>query len=135
MKLNVNGIHIEEEVTEQVLEKYLLSLPGGDEDSFLILEKSELTYMQVSGKLSEGVILEYQEGSVSEHYLCSNIPLKGIQVIAVFKNYLSGSESWKSLLTWEKEKLEATSSFISTPLMVLALLGFLGCWFWWSAVI
>lgn len=125
MKLNLNGNDIDEIVTESILEKHLMSLPGGDADSFLILSKSELSYIQTSGSPNEGFILEYQEGDIAKHYTCTTSPLSTSQVLNAFRGYLLGSESWKVDLSREKEDLSSGSSrFGAFKILLIGLLIF-----------
>ncbi len=73
-----------------------------DSDSFAILAKSKLTYMQTVGSESEGYSLEYQEGSIDEHYECTN-DLSREDVIEALQAYRTGDESWRTRFRWERE--------------------------------
>lgn len=126
MKLHVNGNDLEVEVTEQNLEHHLLSLPGGEEDSFLILSKDDYSYMQTSGSAKEGFILEYQEGDLAEHYTCTTMPLSTHQVVEAFKNYLKNSDAFKTDLKWEKEDFANESSGLGKIVLIIIALIFLG---------
>lgn len=74
-----------------------------DSDSFAILAKSRLTYMQATGSKQEGYDLEYQEGSIDEHYECMN-ELTQEDVIAALQAYRVGDGGWKSKFEWEKKE-------------------------------
>ncbi len=127
MELNVNEEYLEVAITEDLIEEKLRSLPG-ENDSFLILSKSDMVYMQTAGNFNEGFILEYQEGSVDEHYSCINDPLTNDQVVKAFKDYLNGNLNWKKDLIWEKEDLNISNS--SWPLVIVVLLVIAAILYW-----
>lgn len=127
MKLNVNGDDLDVVVTEDLLEEKLRSLPGKG-DSFLILSKTEMDYMQTAGSFQEGFILEYQGGSTDEHYTCANDPLTNDQVVQAFKDYLNENANWKSDLIWQKE--ESNAGGMNWPVILLVLLVVAGILYW-----
>jgi len=128
MQLNINGDDLDVVVTEELLEEKLRSLPG-EGDSFLILSKNEMTYMQTSGSIQEGFILEYQEGSVDEHYACTNSPLTQDLLVQAFKDYLNGKPDWINDLTWEKEDIQTASFSWLLVIVVLFVLAAIAYWF------
>ncbi len=107
MKLYCPTLGIEnEEASLGKLEYALRNLPG-KEDPFLILEKSEMTYMQAE-YLEKGYKLEYQIKTVEEHYRsCNEISIE--EAITAFRGYFSKLDLWKHEL--EFEKIEIQSKF------------------------
>ncbi len=81
----------------------LAALSGGD--SFAILSRDELTYVQAAGARTEGFVLEYQMGSIDQHYRStdSNLPLS--TVTDVFQRYAAEDDSWQSRTAWRREDL------------------------------
>ena len=81
----------------------LAALPGGD--SFAILSRDELTYVQAAGARTEGFVLEYQTGSIDQHYRStdSNLPLS--TVTDVFQRYAAEDDSWQSRTAWRRDDL------------------------------
>jgi hypothetical protein len=75
----------------------------GSDDSFAILTRSGcgLTYIQVHGGVSVGFHLEYQEGSIDEHFECIN-ELSQKDVVVIFQAYSNRDESWKINFRWKK---------------------------------
>jgi hypothetical protein len=82
----------------------LKALPGGD-DSFAILSRDEMTYMQTTGSAAGGFELEYQAGSTREHYMCTNRQVSLDVTIRVFQLYAQRDVRWLSEVAWEPEPL------------------------------
>lgn len=126
MELVVNGTVAASPVNDELLEQSILSLTG-EGDSFVILSRNDMTYMQTSGDPKNGFILEYQEESVDQHYSCTDGDLSASQVVQAFQWYLSGDGRWKTDLKWENE-LDSlpTGSRIQTivAIMGIAIAGF-----------
>ena len=99
------------------IEQCLKSLfeEGGD-DGFVILADedkepgNEGYYMQVAyNGRDKGFVLEYQDGSVDEHYQCLTISLgaQGLQeVTQAFLSYLHATEEWKTSIESKTIELE-----------------------------
>lgn len=132
MILNVNGEDLDVKVTGSIIEQKLKSLTNEGE-SFLILSKSFLTYMQTNGSFKDGFVLEYQIDNTDQHYKCITEPLTNEQVVKAFKNYLAGNDKWKTDLIWEKEIIpndnennyESSTSYT----VILALIGAAIVWY------
>jgi hypothetical protein len=71
-------------------------------DAYIILSSSEYTYMQCAGDQNVGFQLEYQAGSVDEHYQATEAPLDTDTIILKFSEYLAGKPSWKDGVKWKK---------------------------------
>lgn len=75
-----------------------------DEDDFAVLSKNEMTYIQaaLSHFEDEGFILEYQEGSIEQHYTATEKRIPKEAILSAFFAYLKGDASWKNAYLWEK---------------------------------
>ncbi len=106
------------------------ALPGGV-DSFAILSRDELTYLQAGGGPSEGFLLEYQEGSLDQHYRSSEESLSLSTVTSAFRLYAAEDPSWRSGVTWKRDDLDQYSA--GFPLLAIALItaAVLGLILWW----
>ena len=102
MELVINGDTVAEPVTDALIAQSINSLTG-DGDSFAILAKASETYMQTSGGPSYGFILEYRNGSESEHYSCSNNELTADEVIWAFQSYFADDGQWETKLEWQTQ--------------------------------
>ncbi len=50
-------------------------------------------------------ILEYQEGSLAEHFEAVHKGIALDAIVATFTKYMKGDESWRSDFTWKRMKL------------------------------
>ena len=75
----------------------IFSMIADESDSWMILGKSEMTFMQ-----TDGTALEYQEGSLDSHYYCPDANLSPEKMIQALKSYARGDNWWKQAITWEK---------------------------------
>lgn len=101
MELNVNGNLFAAEATEEDIHLGLVQLTG-DGDSFAILGVDEMTYIQTSGWPQAGFDLEYQAGSVEEHFRCTDANVSLDMVRQAFNAYLSEDDSYLSSCKWER---------------------------------
>jgi len=78
----------------------------GGSNSLAILTKSGsgFTYMQTRGGKSTGFTLEYQEGSIYEHFECIDDDLMQDDVIDALQAYRNRDESWKTDFEWVKQE-------------------------------
>ncbi|KAB2899230.1 MAG: hypothetical protein F9K31_08120 [Dokdonella sp.] len=118
-----DGLTLANPSTEQISEA-LASLRSG-QDSFAILSKGEETYVQVAGSPAEGFILEYRDGSESNHFRAqaSLLPLSTIQDI--FEKYAQGDATWRSRVTWEpwgSDSQTVTRSGLPFPAIIAVVL-------------
>ncbi len=97
------GRQLADPSASQIAEELAALSSGGD--SFAVLSRDELTYIQAAGARSEGFILEYQAGSIDQHYRStdSNLPLS--TVTDAFQLYAAEDSSWQSRTTWRREDL------------------------------
>lgn len=116
----VNGDTINEPVTTDLIARYIRSL-GGDGDSFAILARGPQVYMQTAGDDDDGFMLEYRNGSESEHYVCSNPHLTHNDVIQAMQRYLENDSRWKTDIEWQPQSFEYKHRRV-TPWIVLGSL-------------
>ena len=84
MQLEVNGHEIDEPLTADLIEQAIFAMTG-ESDSFVILSRDRMTYIQVAGGPRTGFLLEYQEGSLEKHYSCTELDLGTSDVIQAFQ--------------------------------------------------
>jgi hypothetical protein len=104
MRLEVNGNLFSKDPDDQIIAQALQNLTG-EGDSFAILSKTEMMYIQTAGSSEEGFVLEYQDGSLDRHFRCSDEHLDLDKVIWAFTLYICGDERWRTEFNWEKEEL------------------------------
>ncbi len=80
----------------------LNAIEGG---GFIILGRSEFTYLQLSGNQDFGYTLEYQEESVENHHREASGGLTQEQVLGILEQYRVGDEGWKAACQWEKMEM------------------------------
>jgi len=90
MNLSAPTIDINSEASEELI-KYAVPALKDRENPYVILSKEEATFMQTLWT-KDGYVLEYQEGSVDNHF--------------VSQEYLSSSEAVKALLSYLEERQE-----------------------------
>ena len=69
-------------------------------DGFAILGPDDSTYIQAAGSPADSYALEYQEGSVDQHFV-SETPVDEATMIRAFINYFQNNPEWKSATVWE----------------------------------
>lgn len=76
-------------------------------EEFVILSVDPDSYIQCAEQVKPpyGYILEYQDGSVDEHYQTVDAPISLERVIAGFLKYLRDDPSWRTDFRWESVEL------------------------------
>lgn len=121
MKLELSGAEVEKEFDDALIKNLLGSLKS-DDDSFLILSKDTASYIQTA-KAGDGFfVLEYQEGSLENHYECVDKQLNLQKVSMAFSSYFNGTDEWKTALKWEPQDFSTTGTPISLPVKLLVLM-------------
>jgi len=108
MYLTVNGELFSGVVTKEHITASLSALDGVW-DSFLILSRDEMHYVQTCGDKSSGFQVEYQEGTLDEHYECCLL-LSFKETVDIFHSYFDGTDDWKQNHSWKKMQLNYSSS-------------------------
>jgi hypothetical protein len=91
-------------VLRQVAEKDLAD--HIEREDFAILADGPQAYMQCA-KQSPGLgyVLEYQDGSVKEHYAATGGPVALDRVVSAFIKYLRRDASWRTDFQWERVEI------------------------------
>lgn len=78
-----------------------------DPDDFIILSKNDMTYIQSANSdfEGEGLILEFQEGNLDNHFQCTDTNISKEIILDAFLAYLNEDNSWKEKFIWEKYTL------------------------------
>ena len=71
------------------------------DDAFVILSRDEMTYIQASGDVSAGFVLEYQAGDIDRHFSAAAGPHSADRVSKAFRQYALGDPGWESDFQWE----------------------------------
>src|SRR5512132_1296517 len=80
--------------------KVLASLDG-DRHVLASLGRSDLSYVQASGSVQTGFVVEYQDGSLDRHYRSRDADLPLDTVTHVFQAYAQDDESWRQGIEWQ----------------------------------
>jgi hypothetical protein len=109
MQFSINGDVSDQPISTDLIAETVTSLAKKG-DFFLVLSRDEMTYIQTSGNAESGFILEYQDGSIEEHFSCTNAPLNTGQILETLQRYFTNHDRWKSEFTWEKEDLGSSTT-------------------------
>jgi hypothetical protein len=101
-----SGQNIERPSAAQLAE--VLGGLASDPGDFAILTRAEGTYIQVLA-IGGGYVLEYQDGSLGEHYACTDPDLDLNAVVRAFHAYARGDDDWQASLPWQRQKLAGPS--------------------------
>ena len=101
MKLETEAGRTKRNPTPEEISKALSSIDG-KKCNFAILGIDDMTYVQTSGAPNLGYSLEYQTGSVDEHYMASDQELRIEDVEKAFLAYSNGNMSWIDDHEWTK---------------------------------
>ena len=76
-------------------------------EEFAILSSDPDTYIQCAEQSEPPYqyVLEYQGGSLAEHYRAADGPIPLDRVVSAFLKYLRGDESWRADFRWERMDL------------------------------
>lgn len=118
MRLELENGTIHEDPDFTTLETALRSF-GTPGNEFAVLLRDDMTYMQTQGDAETGFVLEFQEGSLDEHFQASEKEVSIEDIIEAFKDYSVGNRNWHDRFSWEKENL-STGCF-SSVLLALSL--------------
>ena len=70
--------------------------------TFLILSRSQTSFIQVAITAPDRFLLEYQEGGVQEHFQSTRTDFSGDEVIRALEAYRRGDESWRHEIEWRR---------------------------------
>lgn len=92
-----NGTELLNPSYDQVREALSTLNVARDGEGFAILGPSEMTYVQVSGDPQIGFDIEYQEGSVTEHYRAAREDYSLDETVDVLIAYRDGVIEWSEV--------------------------------------
>ena len=115
MKLEIENESPVQDPTVEDIEAGIQKVDG-KQNGFAILSLDDMTYLQVAGGTSAGFLMEYQNGSLDEHYKTSE-DVSAEKVIEAFKVFSQGETSWHDQFKWDKEELKQGSGCF--PLIVI----------------
>src|SRR5208283_3397013 len=107
MRLSMeNGTELKDPSPAEI-DQALHTLNRSEDNSFAILEQSDLTYLQVAQEDDADqdgprLVLEYQDGSIDRHYQAVADPLSLETVIEIFQAFAVGDEKWPGRVQWER---------------------------------
>jgi hypothetical protein len=114
MNLTLGNGAVYEDPDETTISAVIQGLAEENEDeAFAILDQDEMTYIQTAieeddeSDLGYGFVLEYQDGSLEEHYECDDGLLSEDEVIEAFTFYAEGDKRWRTGYTWVKIPIDA----------------------------
>ena len=81
-----------------------LAQVNGEDNSFIVLEASEMTYMQAVGSVADGFTVEYQDGDISHHYQAQTV-CSFEQTAILFEQYADGDTAWLNAVGWQLIKI------------------------------
>jgi hypothetical protein len=110
----------------------LASLDGG-RHVLATLGPSEHEYVQAAGSVQAGFTLEYQEGSLDQHYRSRSGLLPLARVTAVFQKYAAGDGSWRQDVEWERvphvpPKTPWFSTWIGYTVILVVVIALIWLW-------
>ncbi|ATQ41862.1 hypothetical protein [Caulobacter mirabilis] len=97
LTLECPGLRDAGELTPEVIERAVAGL-GVDDDSYLILDAGEGTYMQAARR-EEGVVVEFQLATVQNHFKVA-APVNDAVAIELLTSYAFGRKEWASRVDW-----------------------------------
>ena len=86
-----------------VLDTALRNL-GGRDNGFAILSRDSLFYIQTAVAPEGGFVLEYQEGSLEQHFVAEGVSLD--DVIMAFRDYATEGDGWHQRFSWKKLEMK-----------------------------
>jgi hypothetical protein len=94
-----------------------------------------MEYIQTSGSRAEGFVIEYQTGSLEQHFQSTRFDIPLSTVESIFQSYLEGDSSWESMAEWNRDDLsQATTE--GFPILYLSLgvaVALVGLFVWWKS--
>jgi hypothetical protein len=119
---------------EATIARVLASLDGG-RNILVTLGPSEATYVQASGSVASGFVLDYQDGSLDRHYRSNAEDLSLDRVTQVFHKFARGDDSWRTDVAWQhvphvEPEIPWYNTWVGYVLILLAVIAVI--WYWRS---
>ena len=109
--MTIESPHLQQpiEATPDNIAEVVASLPQQEAgERFAVLGNDPQVYMQALST-PQGFQLEYQDGSIAQHYHCTREDLSEAEVIEVFRDYAAGDIFWKRRFQFECRDLRTPS--------------------------
>src|SRR5512134_3313570 len=101
--LDICGARKIQNPTEADIRQAVFALDTKQEDAFLILGPTDMTYIQTSGDPRVGFVLEYQEADAKHHYRAKR-ELTADEIVKALVSYAASTDDWKTAAEWEPIK-------------------------------
>jgi hypothetical protein len=96
-----NDIIIDNPTSNQIAQA--ISSLNSTDNTFVILESGDMTYIQTAFQNEGEFVLEFQDGSLEKHY--QTTVETSLEVMAAFQGFLEAREDWKRTIDWQKINL------------------------------
>lgn len=93
-----------------------------DTNHFAILARSEMTYIQTARHSGGKFVVEYQEGSLDQHFMAVRDDLQVEEVVDLFTQYQLTNPQWAESVEWKKEDLGSNRGGCISVVGILAVL-------------
>jgi len=136
MSLTLNTLDQAFETPDAAIVAKTLAELDGRRNLVATLAHDEATYLQASGSAASGLVLMYQDGSVTHRYRSvDKVPLG--RATDAFQQYLRGESAWRESFRWEEdeERVEALKwyeswwAYIAAFVLVIALFVYWRGWY------
>jgi hypothetical protein len=102
MILDVCGTRTITDPSDADIREALAELDEEKNDAFAILMAGELTYIQTGGDRRSGFFVEYQAGSLDEHFTSTDTNISLDDVAGLFIAYGNGEANWQGRFSFER---------------------------------
>ncbi len=110
-----NGTELQVSSREDIVRA--LARVGANDNNFAVLSQDDNFYIQATGTLSKGFLVEYREGSAEEHYCSTRKDISHREMIELFVSYYDKKSDWKNAVTWEKYVVDPAGKRTSRKLI------------------
>ena len=78
-----------------------LATVGVSDNNYAILSQDKEIYIQTTGTVSKGFLIEYREGSEEEHYYSERKDISHEEMVNLILAYYDKRSDWKDAIKWE----------------------------------
>ncbi len=98
--LDICGEKILRNPSEEDIRKSVFLLDPKINDAFLVLKKTDTTYIQIWTNKKNNFGIEYQSGDMSNHYRCKTM-FTAEEIVGILVSYVNENNGWKEKNKWE----------------------------------
>lgn len=102
MELDICGDKIIKKPSDQDIRNAFAGLDTKTSAAFVILSRTTMTYIQAAGDRNVGFDLEYQDGTIEEHFKAKDKLMTIDDVVDAFIAYRNGDKNWKNGFDFER---------------------------------